>query len=175
MLRLLVTALGATFGWWIGILAGITIGAPIGFFVGPVAGRVVGGIVAGLIGGAIEARSNPAMRGKRLRFTGATALATAIASVLLLDGQVLPWLVGGAFGAAIGGAQAAAVSLPRREALLRAATSAAGWSLGFIVLHDGGASYSKLGVLGPGLAAIILALASVPRAARSFSRAAAIG
>jgi hypothetical protein len=99
------------------------------------------------------------MRGKRLRFATASALATALAALALVDVQVMPWLVGGLFGATIALAQSFAVRLPRRAALLRAATSAAGWSLGFVVLRDGGA-YSKLGVLGPAVAGVLLATAS---------------
>lgn len=162
MLRVLLAALGATFGWWLGILAGSTMGGAVAWFASPLAGRLVGGLFAGLIGGAIEARSNVSMRGKRLRFTGATALVTAVVTLLLLDVQVLPWLVGGVFGAAIALAQAKALGLARRDAVLRALTSSAAWSLGFFVLHTGGA-YGKLGVVAPGLAVLLLALASSSR------------
>jgi hypothetical protein len=157
MLRLVLTALLATLGWWVGILLGSTIGGLVGIFSSPIAGRIVGGLLAGIIAGAVEARAMPSMRGKRLRFSFATAAATAILTVLLLDVQVLPWLVGGAFGAAIALAQGGAVRLPARQTLLRAATSAAAWSLGFVLLHAGGAC-GKLGVIAPGLAVLLLAL-----------------
>lgn len=165
MVARIVAALGATLGWWMGILVGISFGAPIGFLVSPLSGRAIGGIIAGLVAGAIEARSTSALRGKRLRFTGATALATALVTVVLLDVQSLPWLVGAAFGAAIGLAQAGAVGLGRRDASVRAAALAVGWSFGFLVLKDGGA-LSKLGVLAPALSALLIGLAASPRVSR---------
>jgi hypothetical protein len=169
MLRLLLTAVLATLGWWLGILLGSTIGGVVGIFASPLAGRIVGGVLAGLVGGAVEGRALPSMRGKRLRFAFATAIATAIVTVLLLDVQVLPWLVGGVFGVAIALAQAGAVRLPARLAVLRGATSAAAWSLGFVLLHAGG-TCGKLGVIAPGLAVVLLAVASVTMRARSDVR-----
>jgi hypothetical protein len=163
MRRLVLAAVGATLGWWLGILVGITLGGAIGFLASPIVGRALGGVLAGLIGGAIEARTLPSATGRRLGFTAASALATALAAVLLLDVQVMPWLVGGLFGAMLAGAQARALGLGRRDALLRTLTSTAAWSLGFVVLHAGGPS-GKLGVLAPGLAAVLLALASARRA-----------
>lgn len=162
MLRVLLAALGATFGWWLGILAGSTIGGAVGWFATPLAGRLVGGLCAGLIGGAIESSTNASTRGKRLRFTGATALVTTAVTLLLLDVQSMPWLVGGVFGAAISLAQARALGLARRDAVLRVLTSATAWSLGFFVLQAGG-TWGKLGVSAPGLAAVALALASSRR------------
>ncbi len=164
MRRLAVAVLGATLGWWLGILVGITLGGAIGFLASPLVGRALGGILAGLIGGAIEARTNQAMDGKRLRFAAASAAATALAAMLLLDVQTMPWLVGAAFGAALGAAQAQAVLLARRDVALRTLTSAVAWSLGFVVLHHGG-TFGKLGVLAPGVAAILLAVASARRLA----------
>lgn len=157
MKRGLLAAPFATLGWWMGILIGITLGGLIGFLVSPVVGRALGGLLAGVIGGAIEARSSASLRGMRLRFTGATALATALATVLLLGVESMPWLVGGVFGGAIAAAQAVAIGLARRAAISRVLTSAAAWSLGFAVLHHGG-TYGKLGVLAPGLAVLLLAL-----------------
>jgi hypothetical protein len=158
-LRLVLTALLATLGWWLGILFGSTVGGLVGIFASPIAGRITGGLLAGLIGAAIEARATPSMRGKRLQFSGASALTTALVTVVLLDVQALPWLVGGLFGAALALAQAAALGLPRRSTLLRTLTSTAAWSLGFVALHAGG-GLGKVGVLAPGLAVILLALAS---------------
>jgi hypothetical protein len=160
MARIALTALLATLGWWMGILIGSTIGGVVGIFASPIAGRIVGGLLAGLIGGAVEGRAMPSMRGKRGRFSLATAVASAILAVLFLDVQVLPWLVGGVFGAAIALAQAGAVRLPARASMLRAATSAAAWSMGFVLLHAGG-TCGKLGVVAPGLAVILLAVANV--------------
>lgn len=162
MLRVLLAALGATFGWWLGILAGSMLGGAVAWFASPMAGRLVGGLCAGLIGGAIESGSTVSMRGKRLRFTGATALVTALLTLLLLEVQVLPWLIGGVVGAALAVAQAKALGLARRDAILRLLTSAATWSLGFFVLQTGG-PYGKIGVIAPGLAAVLLALASSSR------------
>lgn len=162
MLRVALAALGATLGWWLGILVGITLGGAIGFLSSPLVGRALGGLLAGLIGGAIEARTLQSTQGKRLRFAAASGLATALAAMLLLDVQVMPWLVGGVFGAVLGAAQAQAARLARRDVLLRSLTSTAAWSLGFTVLHAGG-TFGKLGVLAPGLAAILLALVSVRR------------
>jgi hypothetical protein len=162
MLRLALAAIGATLGWWIGILLGMTLGGAIGFFVSPLAGRILGGLFAGAVGGAVEARSNSGLRGMRLRFTGASSLATSLAAALLLDVQVLPWLVGGLFGVSLGAAQATAMRLPPRDALFRALTSSVSWSIGFLVLRDAGAS-AKLGVLAPGVAVLLLAVASSPR------------
>lgn len=159
MVRLALTAVLATLGWWMGILLGATIGGVVGIFASPLAGRIVGGLLAGLLGGAVEGRALPAARGKRLRFGFASAIATAIMAVLLLDVQVLPWLVGGAFGATLALAQAGAIGLPLRSASLRTLASAAAWSLGFVALHAGG-GFGKLGVLAPGLAVVLLALAS---------------
>ena len=159
MARIALTALLATLGWWMGILLGSTIGGVVGIFASPLAGRIVGGLLAGLIGGAVEGRATPALRGKRLRFSFATAFATATLAVLLLDVQVLPWLVGGVFGAATALAQTGAVRLPARASILRATTSAAAWSMGFVFLHAGG-TCGKLGVVAPGLAVVLLALAS---------------
>ena len=166
MRRLAVAALGATLGWWLGVLVGITLGGAVGFLASPLVGRALGGILAGLIGGAIEARTLRAMDGKRLRFAAASAAATALAAVLLLDVQSMPWLVGAVFGAALGAAQAQAVGLPRREVLLRTLTGSVAWSLGFVVLHSGG-TFGKLGVLAPGVAAVLLAVASVRRVPRT--------
>jgi len=162
MARIALTALLATLGWWMGILLGSTIGGVVGIFASPLAGRIVGGLLAGLIGGAVEGRATPALRGKRLRFSFATAFATATLAVLLLDVQVLPWLVGGVFGAATALAQTGAVRLPARASILRATTSAAAWSMGFVFLHAGG-TCGKLGVVAPGLAVVLLALASARR------------
>jgi hypothetical protein len=164
MLRLALAALGATLGWWLGILVGMSLGGAIGFLSGPLVGRALGGILAGLIGGSIEARALRSTEGRRLRFVVASALATALTAMLLLDVQVMPWLVGGAFGLVLGGAQAGALAVGRRDALLRALTSAVAWSLGFTVLHLGG-SLGKLGVLAPGLATVLLSLASGGRPA----------
>lgn len=162
MARIALTALLATLGWWMGILLGSTIGGVVGIFASPLAGRIVGGLLAGLIGGAVEGRATPALRGKRLRFSFATAFATATLAVLLLDVQVLPWLVGGVFGAATALAQTGAVRLPARASILRATTSAAAWSMGFVFLHAGG-TCGKLGVVAPGLAVVLFALASAKR------------
>ena len=156
MLRLGLAALGATLGWWLGMLVGITLGGAFGFLTSPLVGRALGGLLAGLIGGALEARALPSMKGKRRRFAVASALSTALAAMLLLDVQVMPWLVGGLFGAALGAAQAQAVGLARRDVLLRALASSAAWSLGLVVLHAGG-SFGKLGVLAPALAAVLVA------------------
>ena len=169
MARIALTALLATLGWWMGILLGSTIGGVVGIFASPIAGRIVGGLLAGLIGGAVEGRAMPALRGKRLRFSFATAVTTAILTVLLLDVQVLPWLVGGVFGAAIALAQSGAVRLPLRQSILRAATSAAAWSLGFVLLHAGGTG-GKLGVIAPGLAVVLLAVVSMTKRASSDVR-----
>jgi hypothetical protein len=160
ILRVLLAALGATFGWGLGILVGSTIGGAIGVFVSPFAGRAIGGLLAGAIAGAIESRANTAMRGKRLRFTGATAVMTAIVTVLLVDVHILFWLVGAAFGAATAAAQAKALGLARRDAILRVLTSSAAWSLGFLVLDVGG-KYGKIGLIAPGLAAVVFALATL--------------
>ena len=162
MARIALTALLATLGWWMGILLGSTIGGVVGIFASPLAGRIVGGLLAGLNGGAVEGRATPALRGKRLRFSFATAFATATLAVLLLDVQVLPWLVGGVFGAATALAQTGAVRLPARASILRATTSAAAWSMGFVFLHAGG-TCGKLGVVAPGLAVVLFALASAKR------------
>ena len=162
MARIALTALLATLGWWMGILLGSTIGGVVGIFASPLAGRIVGGLLAGLIGGAVEGRATPALRGKRLRFSFATAFATATLAVLLLDVQVLPWLVGGVFGAATALAQTGAVRPPARASILRATTSAAAWSMGFVFLHAGG-TCGKLGVVAPGLAVVLFALASAKR------------
>lgn len=162
MARIALTALLATLGWWMGILLGSTIGGVVGIFASPLAGRIVGGLLAGLIGGAVEGRATPALRGKRLRFSFATAFATATLAVLLLDVQVLPWLVGGVFGAATALAQTGAVRLPARASILRTTTSAAAWSMGFVFLHAGG-TCGKLGVVAPGLAVVLFALASAKR------------
>lgn len=162
MRRLAVAALGATLGWWLGVLVGITLGGAVGFLSSPLFGRALGGILAGLIGGAIEARTLPAMDGKRLRFAAASAAATALAALFLLDVQSMPWLVGAVFGAALGAAQAQAVGLARRDLFLRTLTGSVAWSLGFVVLHAGG-TFGKLGVLAPGVAAILLAVARVRR------------
>ncbi len=159
MARVALTAVLATLGWWMGILLGSTIGGLVLVFASPLAGHIVGGLLAGLIGGAVEGRGMPSMRGKRLRFSFATAMACALLAVLLLDVQVLPWLVGGMFGAAIALAQAGAVRLAARASVLRAATSAAAWSMGFVLLHAGG-TCGKLGVIAPGLAVVLLAVAS---------------
>ena len=161
MLRLGLAALGATLGWWLGMLVGITLGGAFGFLASPLVGRALGGLLAGLIGGAIEARTIPALKGKRLRFAAASALATALSAMLLLDVQVLPWLVGGLFGTMLGAAQAQAAGLGRRDSIHRTLASAVAWSLGFMVLHAGG-SLGKLGVLAPALAALLLALGSTP-------------
>ena len=165
VLRLVLTAVFATLGWWLGILLGSAIGGVVGIFASPIAGRIVGGLLAGLVGGAVEGRALPATRGKRLRFSFATAITTAIVAVLLLDVQVLPWLVGGVFGGAIALAQAGAVGLRRRSTALRTATRRprGRWVR---ALHAGG-SLAKLGVLAPGLAVVLLAVASAARAARS--------
>jgi hypothetical protein len=171
MARIALTALLATLGWWMGILLGSTIGGVVGIFASPIAGRIVGGLLAGLIGGAVEGRAMPSMRGKRLRFSFATAVASAILAVLLLDVQVLPWLVGGVFGAAIALAQAGAVRLPARASILRAATSAAAWSIGFVLLHAGG-TCGKLGVVAPGLAVVLLAVASAMTNAANATKSA---
>jgi hypothetical protein len=122
-------------------------------------------VLAGLIGGAVEARALPVLRGKRLRFAVASAVATALATLALLDVQVLPWLVGGAFGAALGAAQSLSVRLGRAYTLLRTVTSAAAWSLGFVVLHEGG-RFGKLGVLAPGIAAVLLHVATLRACSR---------
>jgi hypothetical protein len=164
MLRLAITVAGATLGWWMGILAGTTIGGMFLFFGGSIAGRLVGGLLAGLIGGGIEAATLAASRGRRLRFTGASAVATAIVALLLLGVQSVPWLVGGVFGAALGLSQALAMGLPRRDAALRTLTSAAAWAVGFVILHGGG-SFGRLGVLAPGVAALLLAGLSSKRLA----------
>jgi hypothetical protein len=82
--------------------------------------------------------------------------------VLLLDVQVLPWLVGGVFGATVALAQATAVGLPRRDTVLRVLTSSVAWSLGFLVLHAD-STYGKAGVIAPGLAVLLLTLASSAR------------
>jgi hypothetical protein len=168
MLRLGLAALGATLGWWLGMLVGITLGGAIGFLASPLVGRALGGLLAGLIGGAIEARTLRTMKGKRLRFAAASALATALAAMLLLDVQVLPWLVGGLFGTMLGAAQAQATGLGRRDSLLRTAFGAVAWSLGFVVLHAGG-SFGKLGVLAPAIAALLLALASANKPVTAYS------
>jgi hypothetical protein len=159
MARIALTPLLATLGWWMGILLGSTIGGVVGIFASPIAGRIVGGLLAGLIRGAAEGRGMPSMRVKRLRCSFATAVTSAILAVLLLDVQVLPWLVGGVFGAAVALAQAGAVRLPARASILRAGTSAAAWSIGFVLLHAGGAC-GKLGVIAPGFAVVLLAVAS---------------
>jgi hypothetical protein len=159
-LRLALTALLATLGWWLGILLGSTVGGLVGIFASPIAGRITGGLLAGLIGAAIEARATPSTRGKRLPFTGASAVTTALVTVLLLDVRVLPWLVGGTFGAALALAQAGALGLGcTRSTLLRTLTSTVAWSLGFVALHAGG-GLGKVGVLAPGLAVVLLALTS---------------
>jgi hypothetical protein len=158
MLRLALAAIGATLGWWFGILLGMTLGGAIGFFASPLAGRVLGGLCAGLIGGAVEARANPSFRGARLRFAAASAIATAVVAVLLLDLQVLPAAVGATFGMSLGAAQATALGLSRRGSLVRVLASAAAWSIGFVVLRDAGA-YAKLGVLAPGAVVLLVAAA----------------
>jgi hypothetical protein len=170
MRRIALTAIAATLGWWMSILVGLTVGGAIGFLASPLVGRAVGGLLAGILGGAVEARSMASMRGRRLRFAAASALATAITATLLIDVQVMPWLVGAAFGASIAIAQGFAVGLPRRDVVLRALTSSAAWSLGFVVLHGGG-TYGKLGVVAPGLAVVLLALASSPRVQPSVATA----
>jgi hypothetical protein len=167
MRRLALAAVGATLGWWLGILVGITLGGAVGFLASPLVGRALGGVLAGLIGGGIEARTLRTMDGKRFRFAAASAVATALAAILLLDVQVMPWLVGAGFGAALGAAQGQAVGLARRDVILRTLTSAAAWSLGFVVLHSGG-TFGKLGVLAPGVAAILLAVASARLTACSY-------
>jgi hypothetical protein len=156
VLGLLRSAAVGTAAWWLGILAGIAVGAPIAFFVHPTAGRLVGGAAAGAIAGAIEARGTTRTRGRRGRFTLATALVTALAAALLLDVHGLPWLVGAAFGAATSAAQAASLRLGPRALLARALSSAVGWSVGFAVLHSDVACW-RLGVLGPAVAALVLA------------------
>jgi hypothetical protein len=162
MPRLAIAALGATLGWWLGILVGMTLGGAIGFLSSPLVGRALGGILAGLIGGAIEARTVRSMAGRRLSFAVASALATSLSALLLLDVQVMPWLVGALFGATLGGAQAQAIGLGRQDSLLRTLTSTVAWSLGFIVLHVGG-TFGRFGVLAPGLAVLLVALASARR------------
>lgn len=165
MVRVALAALGATFGWWLGILMGSTVGGALNWFVSPVLGRMIGGLLAGLIGAAIEARFMSSLRGKRLQFTGATALVTAVATLLLIDVHALPWLVGGVFGAAIAVAQAKVLGLGSRDAILRTLSSSVAWSLGFALLQHGGA-YEKLGVLAPGLAVILFALSGAPTRSR---------
>ncbi|MBX3206592.1 MAG: hypothetical protein KF764_16080 [Labilithrix sp.] len=157
--RLLARGLVASLGWWLAVLAGSTLGGAFGWFVGPLAGRLVGGVVAGLVGGAIEARANGDLRGKRLCFTGASAVVTTLFALALLDVEAVPWLVGAVFGGALGAAQGLAVGLGRRDVGLRASTSAAAWSLGFVALQAAGPA-SKLGLLAPALAGLLLHLAS---------------
>ncbi|MBX3198328.1 MAG: hypothetical protein KF894_09380 [Labilithrix sp.] len=157
--RTLARGLAASAGWWLAVLAGSTLGGAFGWFVSPLAGRLVGGVVAGLVGGALEARANGSLRGRRLGFTGASAVVTTLFALTLLDVEVLPWLVGGVFGGALGAAQGLAAGLGRRGVSLRASTSAAAWSLGFIVLQASGPA-SKLGLLAPALAGLLLHLAS---------------
>jgi hypothetical protein len=174
MARVLGAALGAALGWWLGILVGSALGGAIGFFVSPLAGRALGGLLAGLVAGAVEARLTPGTRGRRLRFVGATALAAALVTVLLLGVQELPWLVGAGFGATVALAQAVALALPRRDAALRAVASSAAWAVGFALLHHGGAC-AKIGALAPAVAVIVVALASASSRGARPSEACAVG